>query len=83
MKIHMPWLRLLKPKKKDTVWLGIGHQGIFGPSFFGDQDGEREKVKMANNIQMLKKEFPPALERKNLLKNCWFQQDGAPPQCSN
>ena len=22
------------------------------------------------------------LERKNLLKNCWFQQNGAPPHCS-
>ena len=32
---------------------------------------------------MLKKKFVPALKRKNVLKKCWFQQDGAPPHCSN
>ena len=31
---------------------------------------------------MLKKKFIPALKRKNLMKKCWFEQDGAPPHCS-
>jgi hypothetical protein len=55
----------------------------FGPFFFEDQDGERETVKTANYIQMLEKKFLPALKRKNLLKNCCFQQDGVLPNCSN
>ena len=47
-------------KEKVTVWLGIGHFGIFGPYFFENQDGERETVKTANYIQMLKNKFLPA-----------------------
>jgi hypothetical protein len=60
-------------KEKVTVWLGISHHGIFGPFFFEDQGGERETVYTANYNQMLKNKFLPALKRKNLLKNCWFQ----------
>ena len=70
-------------KEKVTVWLGIGYHGVFGPYFFEDQDGERETVKTTNYLQMLKKKFVPAIKRKNVLKKCWFQQDGAPPHCSN
>jgi hypothetical protein len=70
-------------KEKVTVWMGIGYTGIFGPYFFEDSEsGKAETINTANYIEMLKRKFVPVLKRKQVLKNCWFMQDGAPPHCS-
>ena len=72
-----------KTREKVTVWMGLSYQGIFGPHFFEDDEGKAETVKTANYIAMLRGKFIPVLKRKRIIGTCYFQQDGAPPHCSN
>ena len=72
-------------QEKVTVWCAIGKGGIFGPYFFEDNDGNCVTVKAERYIEMMRRKFVPALGRKRGIdmNTVVFQQDGAPPYCSN
>ena len=53
-------------KEKVTVWVGIGHAGIFGPYFLKIKTGKAETIDSANYVEMLKKKIIPALKRKTI-----------------
>ena len=71
--------------EKTTVWCAIGKNGIFGPYFFEDSDGRRVTANSERYIDMLRRRFIPAIRRKRAvdMNTVVFQQDGAPPHCSN
>ena len=71
--------------EKTTVWCAIGKNGIFGPYFFEDGDGRRVTANSERYIGMLRRRFIPAIRRKRAvdMNTVVFQQDGAPPHCSN
>ena len=71
--------------EKTTVWCAIGRNGIFGPYFFEGDDGQTVTVYSERCINMLRRRFIPAIRRKRVvdLNTVVFQQDGAPPHCSN
>ena len=72
-------------QEKVTVWCAIGKRGIFGPYIFEDNDGNRVTVNAERYIEMMRRKFVPALRRKRGIdiNTVVFQQDGAPPHCSN
>ena len=72
-----------KSREKVTVWMGLSYHGVFGPHFFEDDDQKAETVRTANYIAMLREKVIPVLKRKKIFDSCIFQQDGAPPHCSN
>ena len=71
--------------EKTTVWCALGKNGILGPYFFEDDDGHRVTVNTDRYIEMLCRCFILALRRKRGfdLDTVVFQQDGAPPHCSD
>ena len=71
--------------EKTTVWCAIGNNGIFGPYFFEDGDGRRVTANSERYIGMLRRRFIPAIRRRRAvdMNTVVFQQDGAPPHCSN
>ena len=71
--------------EKMTVWWVLGKNGILGPYFFEDDDGHRVTMNADRYIEMLRRRFIPALRRKRGfdLDTVVFQQDGAPPHCSD
>ena len=72
-------------QEKVTVWCAIGKRGIFGPYIFEDNDGNRVTVNAERYIEMMRRKFVPALRRKRGIdmNTVVFQQDKAPPHCSN
>ena len=62
-------------REKVTVWCAIGRQGIIGLYVFEDD----------RYLALMRKTFIPALRRKRGvdMDTVIFQQDGAPPHCSN
>ena len=71
--------------EKVTVWCAIGRRGIIGPYFFEDERGRSVTVNTDRYVEMLRSKFIPALRRKQgvNMNNVIYQQDGAPPHCSN
>ena len=72
-------------QEKVTVWCAIGRNGIIGPYFFEDGDGNRVTVDTDRYIALMQTKFIPALRRKRgvNMNTVIYQQDGAPPHCSN
>lgn len=70
--------------EKVTVWCGIGCNGVIGPFFF-EENGRTVTVNTDRYIEMLRRKFIPALRTKEGvdMNTVIFQQDGAPPHCSN
>ena len=70
---------------KFTVWCAIGKGEIFRPYFFEDNDGNRVTVDAQCYIEMMRRMLVPALKRRRGIdmNTVVFQQDGAPPHCSN
>ena len=71
--------------EKTTVWCATGRIGIFGPYFFEGDDAQTVTVNLEQYIDMLQRRFVLAIRRKRVvdLNTGVFQQDGAPPHCSN
>lgn len=65
---------------KVTVWCALSAQGIIGPFFFEDRNGNTMTINKDRYIAILKK-FWQTLTRKcvDTLHQQWMQQDGAPP----
>lgn len=72
-------------QEKVTVWCAIGRNGIIGPFFFEDEHENRVTVNSERYIAMMQAKFIPALRRKRTvdMNTVIYQQDGAPPHCSN
>lgn len=72
-------------REKVTVWCAIGRNGILGPYWFEDADGRTVTVNTDRYIALLRTKFIPGLRRKRGvgMNTVVFQQDGAPPHCSN
>lgn len=72
-------------REKVTVWCAIGKGGIVGPFFFEDNEGNPVTVNSERYIEMLRRKFIPAIRRRRNIDihTVVFQQDGAPPHCSN
>ena len=72
-------------QEKVTVWCAIGRKGIIGPYFFEDEHENRVTVNSERYIAMMRNKFIPALRRRRRvdMNSVIFQQDGAPPHCSN
>ena len=68
-----------------TLWCAIGKGGIFGPYIFEDNDGNCVTVNIEQYIKMMQRKFVCALRRKKDIDmdTMVFQQNGAPPHCSN
>ena len=75
----------LLSQEKLTLWCAIGKGGIFGPYFFEDNDGNFVTVNIEQYIKMMQRKFVCTLRRKKGIDmdTMVFQQDGAPPHCSN
>lgn len=66
--------------EKVTVWAALSADGIIGPFFFEDDEGNVDTVNKGRYLNVLKKKFLPALRRKGIdVDTIWFQQDGAAP----
>ena len=65
-------------KTKLTVWCAIGKGEIAGPFFF---DGNPVTVNSERYIEIIQRKFIPAIRRRR--NTIVFQQDGAPPHCSD
>ena len=67
------------------MWCAIGQNNIIGPFFFEDEYENRVTVNSERYIAMMQAKFIPALRKKRTVdKNTViYQQDGAPPHCSN
>lgn len=59
-----------------TVWCGFSANGVIGPYFFENENGEAETVNGERYRQMLNNFLWPRLEDMDL-NNLYFQQDGA------
>lgn len=59
-----------------TVWCGFSANGVLGPHFFENENGEAETVNGERYRQMLNNFLWPRLEDMDL-NNLYFQQDGA------
>ena len=72
-------------QEKVTVWCSIGRNGIIGPYFFEDESGNRVTVDTDRYIALMRPRFIPALRRKRGvdMDSTLYQQDGAPPHCSD
>lgn len=62
--------------EKVTVWCGFWAQGVIGPYFFEDDDGNRVTVNGERYRNMLVEYLWPEL-RNGDINNVFFQQDGA------
>ena len=71
--------------EKVTVWSAIGRNGIIGPYFFEDESGNGVTVDTDCYIALMQTKLIPALRRKREvdLNSVIYQQDGAPPHCSD
>ena len=71
--------------EKVTVWSAIGRNGIIGPYFFEDERGNRVTVDTDRYIALMRIKLIPAPRRKRGvdLNSVIYQQDGAPPHCSD
>lgn len=66
--------------EKVTVWAALSANGIIGPFFFEDENGDVETINSVRYLDLLKRKFLPALRRKGIsIPDMWFQQDGATP----
>ena len=66
--------------EKVTVWAALSVDGVVGPFFFEDDDGNVATVNKDRYLHILKKKFVPALRRRQVnIEDVWFQQDGATP----
>lgn len=72
-------------QEKVTVWCAIGRNGIIGPYFFEDENESRVTLDTDRYIALMRKKFIPALRRKRGvdMNTVMYQQDGAPPHCSD
>ena len=72
-------------QEKVTVWCAIGRNGIIRPYFFEDESGNRVTVNTDRYIALMRTKFIPALRRKQGVdvNSVIYQQDGAPPHCSD
>ena len=75
----------LLSQEKVTVLCAIGRNGIIGPYFFEDVSGNRVTVDTDRHIALMRTKFIPALRRKREvdMNSVKYQQDGAPPHCSD
>lgn len=55
------------------IWAAMSAKHLIGPYFFAGP------VNQHTYLSMLREWFIPELERLDVLQDCWFQQDGAPP----
>ena len=63
-----------------TVWAAFNADGIVGPFFFEDDEGNADTVNKDRYLSILKKRFIPALRIKGFnINDVWFQQDRATP----
>lgn len=68
---------------KVTVWCGISKKCVIGPYFF-EEGGRTVTVNQDRYLRMLDNFFIPELRRKRLvMRNVWFQQDGATAHTAN
>lgn len=68
---------------KVTVWAAMCKDGIIGPLFFEDHDGQTETINNECHMKVPKKKFIPALRQKVYdLDRIWFQEDGPTPHTS-
>ncbi len=66
--------------EKVTAWAALSVDGIVGPFFFEDGEGNVDTVNTDRYLEIMKKKFIPALKRKGVsITDVWFQQDGAAP----
>ena len=72
-------------KEKVTVWRAIGKWRIFGSYFSEDNDSNRVTVNAERYILMMRRKFVHAMRRKRDIdmNTVVFQQNVAPPHCSN
>ena len=72
-------------QEKVTVWCAIGRNGIIGPYFFKNESGNRVTVDTDRYIALMRTKFISALRRKRGvdMNSVIYQQDGAPPHCSD
>ena len=65
--------------RKCTAWCALSSEGIIGPCWFEDDDGNAVTVNQENYCNVIKK-FTACLCLCHFdLKKLWFQQDGATP----
>jgi len=62
---------------KVTVWCAISSNGIIGPYFFEDDNGNAVTVTSARYVHMLENFVIPELQSFPVDENTYFQQDGA------
>lgn len=67
--------RPLHPQKL-TVWYGICSEGVIGPFFI------ESNINAEVYNDLLRDQISPELESKGLIKDFYYQQDGAPPHCT-
>ena len=72
---------LQKPlhSKKVTVWAAMSSQGIIGPFFFEDNEGNYQSVTSERYIPILNKFKMCLRRRRQNITDRWLMQDGAPP----
>ena len=72
-------------QEKVTVWCAIGRNGVIGPYFFEGENGNQVTVDTDRYIALVRTKFIPALRRKRGvdMNSVKYQQDGAPPHCSD
>ena len=72
-------------KEKVTGWRAIGKWRIFGSYFSEDNDSNRVTVNAERYILMIRRKCVHAMRRKRDIdmNTVVFQQNGAPPRCSN
>ena len=72
-------------QEKVTVWCARGQNGIVGPYFFEDERGNCVTMDTDRYIALMRSEFIPAPRKKRGvdINSVIYQQDGAPPHCSD
>ena len=70
--------------EKITVWAALSTNGIIGPFYFEDTDGNTKTKNSVGYLTLLKCKFLPALRRRGVdVTQVWFQQDGATPHTAH
>ena len=63
--------------EKVTAWAALNCDGIIGPFFFEDSDGETCSVNSDRYLSLMKMKFLPALKRRGTdMKSVWFNKMG-------
>ena len=70
--------------EKITVWAALSTNGIIGPLYFEDIDGNTETINSERYLTLLKHKLLPELRRRGVdVTQVWFQQDGDTPHTAH